>query len=64
MKEIYWVFYFSPIAFKVGRNLESQETLGGGGWTRLEVPPSVLKGIAAAWSLLTAAGKGLHPGNS
>ncbi|XP_058416532.1 spindle and kinetochore-associated protein 2 [Diceros bicornis minor] len=46
------------MASKVGRNLESPETLGGGGRTRLEFPPPAPKGVAAAWSLLTAAGKG------
>ncbi|XP_014646377.1 PREDICTED: spindle and kinetochore-associated protein 2 [Ceratotherium simum simum] len=39
------------MASKVGRNLESPETLGGGGRTRLEFPPPAPKGVAAAWGI-------------
>lgn len=51
MKEIYWVVYFSPMASEVGHNLESPETLGGGGWTRVEFPPPAPKGAATVWCL-------------
>ncbi|XP_015454852.1 spindle and kinetochore-associated protein 2 [Pteropus alecto] len=37
------------MASKVGRSLEPPETLGGGGWTRLDFPPSAPKGVATAW---------------
>lgn len=50
MKEIYWVVYFSPMASKVGRSLESPASLGGRVWTRLQFPPPEPKGVAAAWS--------------
>ncbi|XP_054441466.1 spindle and kinetochore-associated protein 2 [Pteronotus mesoamericanus] len=38
------------MASKVGHNLESPETPGGGGWTRPEFPPPAPKGVAVAWS--------------
>lgn len=61
MKETYWVINFSPMSSKVGRNMESQETPGSGGWTKTsslllhqrEPPPP---------GLLTAAGKGVTSG--
>ncbi|XP_057570455.1 spindle and kinetochore-associated protein 2 [Hippopotamus amphibius kiboko] len=46
------------MASKVERLLESPETLGGGGWTRLELPPPAPKGVAAAWALNRRGGKG------
>lgn len=62
MKEIYWVLYFSRMVSKVGCNFESPETLGGRSWTIFEFPPLVSKGVAAAWSLSTAAGEGVTSG--
>lgn len=62
VKEIYWVVYFSRMAFKVECNFESPETLSGRSWTRFEFPPLVSKGVSAAWSLLTAAGEGVTSG--
>ncbi|XP_019286654.1 spindle and kinetochore-associated protein 2 isoform X1 [Panthera pardus] len=50
------------MASKVGCNFESPETLGGRSWTRFKFPPLVSKGVAAAWSLLTAAGEGVTSG--
>ncbi|XP_068834609.1 LOW QUALITY PROTEIN: spindle and kinetochore-associated protein 2 [Capricornis sumatraensis] len=44
------------MASKLERDLESPETLGGGGWTRLELPPPAPKGVAAAWSLFNRLG--------
>uniref|UniRef100_A0A2K5II19 Uncharacterized protein n=1 Tax=Colobus angolensis palliatus TaxID=336983 RepID=A0A2K5II19_COLAP len=38
-------------ALKVGHNLESPETPGGGGWTRVEFPPPAPKGAATVWCL-------------
>ncbi|PNI58096.1 SKA2 isoform 6 [Pan troglodytes] len=39
------------MASEVGHNLESPETLGGGGWTRVEFPPPAPKGAATVWCL-------------
>uniref|UniRef100_A0A8C2PF51 Spindle and kinetochore-associated protein 2 n=1 Tax=Capra hircus TaxID=9925 RepID=A0A8C2PF51_CAPHI len=44
------------MASKLERDLESPETPGGGGWTRVELPPPAPKGVAAAWSLFNRRG--------
>lgn len=62
MKEICWVVYFSRMVSKVGCNFESPKTMGGRSWTIFEFPPLVSKGVAAAWSLLTAAEEGVTSG--
>ncbi|XP_023558953.1 spindle and kinetochore-associated protein 2 [Octodon degus] len=39
------------MASKLGRRLESPETLGGGGWTRIKFPPPAPKRAATCWCL-------------
>ncbi|XP_013374681.1 PREDICTED: spindle and kinetochore-associated protein 2 [Chinchilla lanigera] len=47
------------MALKLGRSLESPETLGAGGWTRIEFPPLAAKGAATVWCIFRAGSRKL-----